>query len=231
MSTQAETGFWPQQAARTAGVLYLIIIFGGIFAEVFVRQQLMVDGDATATMQNILANETLYRLGFAVHLFYVACAVPLAFIFYRLFKPVSRNVAALALMFNMVAIAIEAANLLNHFAPVRLLVSEGNTEHLYPVAYAFVELFSVGFGISLVFFGFFCLLIGNLIIRSGFLPRFLGFLMSVAGFCYLLNSFSLFVLPELADLLFPYVLMPCLVAELSLALWLTLGSVKMPRQF
>lgn len=222
-------GISPQKAARIAGVLYLIIIAGGLFAEVFVRQQVIVFGDPAATARSILEHELLYRLGFAVHLIYLACALPLALIFYDLFRRVNGNIALLALVVNLVAITVESVNLLNHFAPLRILAAEGlnapNAEHLQDLAYVFVRLFASGFGISLTFFGLFCLLIGYLIFRSGFLPRILGVLMAVAGLCYLTNSFSVFIAPGFAALLFPYILLPCLVAELSLALWLVVMGV------
>lgn len=222
-------GSTPQSAARMAGALYLIIIAGGLFAEAFVRQQLIVPGDPGATARSILEHELLYRLGFAVHLFYVICAVPLALIFYRLFQPVNRDFAALALFFNLVAITVEGAILLNQFAPLRLLGAEGlgafGPEQVNVLAYTYLRLFESGFAISLVFFGVFCLLIGYLIFKSGFLPRILGVLMAVAGLCYLTNSFSLFIAPGFASLLFPYILLPCLVAELALALWLVVMGV------
>jgi hypothetical protein len=63
----------PRLYARIAGGLYLIVIVGGIFAEIFVRGRLVVHGDAAATAHNILAHELLYRLGFAVEVFYCAC--------------------------------------------------------------------------------------------------------------------------------------------------------------
>lgn len=231
--TALVAGMSPQKAARIAGVLYLIIIAGGIFAEVFVRQQVMVFGDAAATAQNILEHELLYRLGFATHLFYLVCALPVALILYALFKPVNRDLALLALFFNLIAIAIESANLLNQFAPLRLLAAEGlggfSPEQFQVLAYSSLRLFSSGFGLSLTFFGFFCLVIGYLIFRSGFLPRVLGVLMAIAGVCYLTNSFSLFVVPWFGALLFPYILLPCLVAELTLALWLVVMGVNVPR--
>lgn len=216
-------------AARFAGVLYLIIIAGGLFAEAFVRQQLIVPGDPGATVRNILEQELLYRVGFAVHLFYLACALPLMLIFYRLFQRVSRDAALLALLFGVVAITIEGVNLLNHLAPVRLLAGESldalSLEQLHSLLYAYASLFGSGFAISLVFFGVFCYLLGYLIYRSGFLPRFLGILMGLAGLCYLTNSFSLFIAPGFASLLFPYILLPCLAAELALALWLVVMGV------
>ena len=73
-----ESGEWsPRVRARIAGLLYVIVIAGGIFAELGVRGRLVVAGDAAATAQNIAAHELLYRLGFAVEVFYLLCNVPL----------------------------------------------------------------------------------------------------------------------------------------------------------
>ena len=65
-----------------------------------------------------------------------------------------------------------------------------------------------------------------LIYRPRFLPRALGVMMVIAGVCYLINSFALFLAPPRVSLLFPWILMPCLVAELSLALWLPVKGIK-----
>ena len=86
-----------------------------------------------------------------------------------------------------------------------------------------------GFGVGLIFFGFECLVIGYLIFRSGYLPRALGVLMPIAGLCYLTNSFALLLAPALAARLFPWVLLPCFVAETSFCLWLLVKGVNVPR--
>jgi hypothetical protein len=66
VTTGRVTEAWPRLYARIAGALYLIVIVGGIFAEIFVRGRLVVHGDAAATAHNIQAHELLYRLGFVV---------------------------------------------------------------------------------------------------------------------------------------------------------------------
>ena len=113
----------PQVYARVAGALYLIIIAAGLFAEV-VRQRLVVHGDAVATAQNVLAHELLYRWSFAAGIIVLVCAIPVAVILYELLQPVNRSLTVLAVIFNLVSIAIEAGNLLNHFAPLILLKAE-----------------------------------------------------------------------------------------------------------
>ncbi len=98
----------PRVYARIGGVLYLIIIVLGLFAEAGVRDKLVVSNDATATARNIIASPLLWRSGIAGELFMLTCAVALALIFYVLLRPVSKHLALLAASFNLVSIAIEA---------------------------------------------------------------------------------------------------------------------------
>ncbi len=217
--------------ARIAGVLYFIVIAGGIFSEVFVRQELIAYGDPIATANNILENESLYRWGFVIQLIYLVCNIPLVLIFHELFKRSDRFLALLFLLFFLTANAIEIMNMINHYLPLDLLEIGANLgglgkDRAAALAYMSLATHSIGFSISLVLFGCYCILIGYLIIKSDFLPRLLGLLMLIAGLCYLFDSFSVFLVPDFAKKLFPYILLPCLVAELSLATWLLIKGVK-----
>lgn len=224
----------PRLEARVAGGLYLIIIAGGMFAEVFVREALTVPGDAAATASKILASQPLYRLGFTADLFNLVCGIPLALIFYDLFKPVSKNLALLALFFTLVSTAINSALNILALAPLILLHSAHYSTAFEPgqlqaVSLMSLELHAQGFDISLAFFGFQCLTTGYLIFRSTFLPRILGVLYALAGLCYGINSFTVFLAPEFATHLLPYILIPCFIGEASLCLWLLAMGVNVPR--
>jgi Domain of unknown function (DUF4386) len=223
----------PRFQARIAGFLYLIVIVGGFFAEIFVRGRLVVHGDPAATAHNILTHELLYRAGFSAEVFYCACNVPLTLIFYNLFKPVNRSATRLVVFFSLVGTAIESVSLLAHYAPLVLL---GNShdfhaftpEQLETCAYVSLELFEYGFAIALVFFGFYCLSMGYLILKSTFLPRFIGVLLSIEGVLYLTNSFANFLAPAIALHVFPF-LAASAVAEISLCLWLLAVGVNVPK--
>jgi Domain of unknown function (DUF4386) len=225
------TSFSPRGAARAAGLLYLIVILLGAFAEAFVRQNLIVGGDAAATAANLLANEGLYRLGFVADLLPLLCNVLLAVLFYALFRVVSRGAAALAVLFSLIGTAVQASILLFHLAPLTILhggpaLAALPADQAQSLAYLCFRLQSVGYNIALAFFGCFGLLLGSLIWRSGFMPRLIGVLMMIAGFCYFLNSMLGFVAPSLASML---LLMPCLLGEGSLTLWLLLKGVNVER--
>ena len=97
----------PQVYARVAGLLYLIGIVAGFYAEIFVRGAVVVANDAAATAHNIVTHELQYRLGFAAELIEVLCNVPLMLIFYELFKVVNKRVALLMVFFGLLGSAIE----------------------------------------------------------------------------------------------------------------------------
>ncbi|HYL13614.1 MAG TPA: DUF4386 domain-containing protein [Terriglobales bacterium] len=220
----------PQLYARIGGALYLIIIVVGLFGEAFVRDRLIVPGDAAATAANIRSMESLWRFHIAAELLLLICAVALLMIFFVLLKPVSRELALLAAFFNLVAIAVEAATTMYLIQALFPLGNAGYLkafapEQLYAMASLTLKSHGYGFGVSLIFFGYFCVVIGYLIFKSGYLPRAIGVLIEIAGLCYLTNSFALILAPAFADRLFPVILLPAFVGEASLCLWLLVKGV------
>jgi len=224
----------PQTYARIGGVLYLIIVIAGGFAEGVVRSRLIVAGDAAATAKNIMASEWTWRIAFAGDLAIYACAVPLVLIFYVLLSPVNRNLALLAVFFNLVSIAIEGVNALSHFAPLLILngadyLKVFDQHQLQALALLFVNLHAYGFAISLTIFSFVLLLEGYLIFNSGYFPKTLGVFVAIAAICYLTNSFALFLAPVFQAKIFPTILIPSFIGELSLCLWLLVMGVNVPK--
>ena len=211
--------------ARPAGAAYLVIIALGLFAQL-VRDGLTVDGDPAATARRILEHESLFRAGFAAGVVVVILNAFVVVLLFELFRTIDGTLAALMAFFGVVATAIEGANLVNNLAPV-VLLDDG--PRFAAEAYHALQIQALGYGISLAVFGFFCLVAGFLIVRSGFLPRALGALLALGGGCYLVNSFAMFLAPGLASRLFPLVLLPCFLAEASLAVWLVTVGVKPPR--
>src|SRR5713101_2122560 len=223
----------PQLYARICGVLYLIIIVIGFCSEFFVRDKLVVSGDVTATANNIMASESLWRISIACELILLVCAVALTLFFYVLLRPVNKNLALLAVFFNIVEFPIEAVSKLCLFAALFL---SGNADYmkafephqLHALVRISLKLHDYGFGIDLVFFGFACLVYGYLLFRSGYFPRILGVLMAIAGLSYLANSFTLILAPAYVGRIF-LILVLALIGELSLCLWLIVKGVNVQR--
>ena len=137
------------------------------------------------------------RLGLAAGLIAGVCYIAVTVLFYYLFKPVNKSLSLLALFVSLVGCTIGPLGLFVHAA-----------SHISP----------------LVFFGFYCLLIGYLIFRSTFLPRILGVLMAIAGLGWLT-----FLRPQLVNYLSPYIFVPGLLGEGSLTLWLLVVGVDVQR--
>ena len=220
-----------KKLARLAGLSYLIVIATGLFAEVFVRQALKVPGDAMASAHNIQASELLYRFGFVADLLNLVCGLPGVLIMYVLFKPVNKYGISLAMFFVIIQTAIVAVNLLNQVSPLLFLGSDQyltafQHNQLAALAKHALDLQAQGYGIGLVFFGFYCLLIGYLIFTSTLIPKILGVLYAIAGLGYLINSFTMFLSKDFANPLFIYLAVPIFIGELSLCLWLLIMGVK-----
>ena len=219
--------------ARAAGLIYLAIIALGLFGEVFVRGSLVVGGDAAATAGNILGSPLLWRTGIVTDLLMHVLDVPLIVFFYLLLKPISHPLALLATAFNLVQTCVLATNKLALVAALALLASSelaATQVGSHALASVAIKLHGHGFAMGLIFFGMACLVRGFLIFKSSFMPRVLGVLLVLAGARYLVNSFALLWVPNLAALLFPAVLLPAFVGELALAVWLLLANEKQLQQ-
>src|ERR1700683_5437260 len=218
----------PRPRARITGVVYLFYFLTAVLG-VFFMGGIVVDGDAAATATNLLAHESLFRLGLATGLVATAGYIALTALFYELFKPVNRSLSLLAAFFSLVGCSILAFASLLQLAPLVVLggsqyLSIFAVEQLRALAYLFLELYGEGVNICFVFFGVYCVLIGCLIFRSEFLPKALGVLMVLAGMGWLT-----FLSPPLANYLLPYTLILGFLAELALMLWLLVMGVNVAR--
>jgi hypothetical protein len=223
----------PQVCARIAGILYLIIIIAGVLGQIFIRGKLIVAGDAVATAGNLIASQSLWRIGIAGDLLMHVFDIPLMLALYLLLKPVNKHLAMSAVLFNLIQTAVLVVIKLNLLVPLFLL---GNAEYLkaleprqlQALAYLPLRLHDYGFGIGLIFFGCVCLVQGYLIFKSGFLPKTIGVLMALAGLSYLTNSITLLLAPTYAEMVVP-VLALALLGELALSLWLIVKAVNVPK--
>jgi hypothetical protein len=221
----------PQVYARVGGWLYLVVFVAGIFADGFVGGRLVVPGDAAATAHNIMASLLLWRLGFTADVLMVVCYVAVTLILYVLLRPVNRDIALLAAFFSLTGCAILGIDVLAYFAPSILLggadyLNGLDAHQLQALAMLALKLYGYGYDISIVFFAFYCLSIGFLIFRSGYLPKTLGVLLAIGALSYLIKTSTHFLAPSFAGTLF---MAPGGVAELALTLWLIIKGVNVPK--
>ena len=210
----------PRTKARITGVVYLLTMLMGIFAQGFVSERLVVSGDAAATATNILTHRGLFQLGFAVYLIEMACQVAMTALFYDLLKPAGRSLSLLAAFIGLTGCVIKTLSRLFFIAPLLVFggahcLSVFSAAQLQALALLFLNVNDQGAAIALVFFGFYALLTGYLIVRSTFLPRILGVWSVFAGLGWLS-----FLYPPLGYRLFPYIAVVGLLGAGAIILWL-----------
>jgi hypothetical protein len=211
-----------------AGFGYLIIFISGIFANFFVLQNMIIPEDAAATTSNIMAAQGLFRLGILSFIIMVIFDLLLAWLLYLLLKPVNRNVSLFAAWFRLVNATIFGLALYHLFSVIQIVGGEEyltvfEPGQLYAQVMLYLATFNHTWLIGLIFFGFHLLLLGYLIIKSGYIPKILGVLLIIAAFGYLIDSFANFLLSNYTDyqtIFMIIVVVPGIIGELSFTIWL-----------
>jgi hypothetical protein len=231
--TARVTGESPMLKARIAGSLWLLCIVGGVVGFI-ASAPLIVTNDAAATAANILANESLFRFGFAADLISGLSYVGVTVFLYYLLRPVNKSLSLLAAFFGLAGVAIGGIAWASRLAPLILLhgdqyLSAFTTSQLQAMALSAIKLQMQVFFIAMVFFGIQCILIGSLVARSTFLPRILGVLLGIGGASYVLASFANFLMTTSSARLIPFIMPLALIGEGSLTLWLLVKGVNPQR--
>ena len=218
--------------ARLAGWLYLLTSIVGFFAMGYVPGKLIVDGNAGATANNITASETLFRLGIAGSLIGQAGFIFVSLALYDLLKGVSRRYATLMVILIVVSIPIAFFNEVSSIAALLLargadFLSVLEKPQRYALMMLFLNLHNRGFTVAEIFWGLWLFPLGLLIYRSRFLPRFLGVWLVIAGFAWVIVSFTGILLPQYVSQVYGYS-QPAVLGEVALMLWLIIRGAKPP---
>jgi hypothetical protein len=222
----------PLTYARWAGVLYLIIFVAAIVTHFYVPSQLIVPGDAAATASNIIASESLFRLG-AVggELVILLSEIVLTVLLYVLLRPVSKTLSLVAAVARLAMTTIHGINLLNYFFVVLLLsgadyLAVFQADQLQALALLFLDAHHYGFTLGIPFLSLHALILGYLILKSGYLPKLLGVLFLVAALGYLIDSAGLLLSPSYATTP-ALIAMAIAIAEIAFPLWLLIKGVNL----
>ena len=221
-----------RKTAKLAGLLYLIMVITGIFGQ-YVRSTLIIYGDAAATASNIMAFESLFRIGFMSDLTMITCYFLVACVLYMLLKPVNKDIALLFVLFTLGSVSVLFINALNQFAALILLSGADylivfGANQLNALVMLFLNLHKYGYFIAQIFFGLWLLPLGYLIFKSGYFPKILGILVMIACFGHLLEFFQVFLFPGYEVIAYPG-LVVAMIGEFSLMFWLLIKGVKVQR--
>lgn len=223
----------PHAYAKMAGLMYLLIaVFGG-FSIGYVPTVIVVAGDATATAQNLLAHQTLFRLGIAGDVFVLLVEIILTVMLYRLLKPVDSTLSMVAAFARLGMVMVMAVNLIIYVLPLLLLsgvpyLAVFDAPQIRAAVLVLFEAHQLGIYVWQLLFGLHLLFVGVLVCRSGYFPRVLGGMMFVGAFGYLLEGITHLMAFSngSVSLLIIGLLIIVTVAELSFAIWLLVKGVR-----
>ena len=225
-----------RKAVTVLRLLYPIWIVVAFFSIMYVPSTLIVAGDATTTANNIVANEMLFRLGIAGSLITQLIHIVVVFVLYRLFETVDKNNTYLLVIFGLAGVPIAMLNTLNRVAALLLLNGADflkvlGTDQLHTQMMFFLDLNAQGIIIAGIFWGLWLFPLGFLIYKSGYFPRIFGIWVILAGFGYLLDSFTHLLLPNYAN--YEAILLPLVtlltIGEVFFMLWVMLKGAKLPK--
>jgi hypothetical protein len=172
----------------------------------------------------------LFRWGFVADLINFVVGIPTILIIYHFFKKSNKIILQIALALVIIQTAIIAVNLLNQITPLLLLGNDTylttfQTNQLATLSLLSLNIQAQGYGIGLVFFGFYCILVGYVIFKTNAIPKIIGVAYALAGLCYLINSFTMFLSKGFVNPHFVYLAIPIFIGELSLCMWLLIKGI------
>jgi hypothetical protein len=221
----------PKAKARLAGVLLLITIIAGGIAQGYIAGTLIVAGDAATTASNILSHQSLYRLAFAIYLVEMACQIAMTMLFYELLKPVSKSASLLAATFGLVGCTIKTLSRLFFFAPLLVLsgahyLSVFDPTQLQALSFLSLRVNYAAETMAMVFFGLNSVVMGYLLYRSYFLPRWLGVLSVVGGLGWMIYLYE-----PIARSLEAYIVGVGVLGAIATVVWLLVYGVNESRWY
>lgn len=221
-----------KRTARIAGILYLLANLPAPFALLYVPRMLVVPGDASATASHVRGSVALLRMGMAGELINCIVLIFAVLAFYRLFKAVNESQARAMLILILLSVPISLINLLTEVAASILASGPGflsafDSPQLDSLVFLSLRLHSYGIAIAGIFLGLWLFPFGLLAMRSGFIPRWIGLFMLLAGVPYVVTTLTTLVMPQ-----FSYVarlLGILMFGELPMLLWLLIWGAKEQR--
>jgi hypothetical protein len=221
-----------KKQSRIATALYFLNALPAPFALLYVPGVLIVRGDAITTANNVRDSETLLRLGMAAELFSSTVVIFAVLAFYTLFKAVSGKQARAMLVLLLLSTPISYLNVLNDLAALTFargpaFLAVFSSPQRDALTFFFLRWHNQGIILAQIFWGLWLFPFGILIMRSGFIPRFVGVSVIVAGCGYVIASCGILFLPTYGPFISQYAMILG-IGELSL-IWMLIWGAKESR--
>lgn len=221
-----------KKKARIAGVLYLVVVITGIFSLMYVPSKLIDWENAAITFNNIVGNETLFRVGIISYLICYSTFLFLPLVLHKLLKSTDQIMAELMVILAVLIVPISFINIQHKLNVLSLISGESylnvfSNDQLQAQVLLYLNHYNNGNLIASIFFGLWLLPFGYLVLKSGFLPKFLGVLLMIGCFSYLINFTGHALMANYSQLgISSYIQLPASLGEIGICLWLLIVGAK-----
>ncbi|MGB3828232.1 MAG: DUF4386 domain-containing protein [Ornithinimicrobium sp.] len=218
------------RTARITGLFYLGLAASGLILFLLVTPQLYVSGDGAATAANLVQHEGLARFGIAAELVLVVAAALASVWFFRLFRAVDSFAAGCLAAFGLVNAVIMMVGAVFTATALQVALEPGQGfGAIDPGATVglLYQLHGAAWSVGALFFGLWLIPMGWLVLRSGSMPRPLGWILIGGGIGYVFVAFVAQLAPgatTVADL--DLLSLPASIGEFWLIGYLLLVGVR-----
>lgn len=219
-----------KKTARLAGLLYLIWVITGIYGMLYLPSKVSVMGDVVATANKILANEFMFRTGIINDLISATICVFMLLVLYRLFRHVNEGKAKL--MVILFFLTLPVVFIMGAFNITTLMILKGEVLKTFELsqrqdlAMLFLKINDYAELTLELFWGLWLIPFGQLVYKSGFIPRIIGIFLILNGVAYIIPSFTSVLFPDYRTLVTQFAMPFWILGEISITLWLLIKGVK-----
>jgi hypothetical protein len=223
------------KAARLAGLLYLIAMATGLFAEFYVHfpSTLIISGDVTKTASNITSNERLYRIGIANNIITFAIDVVLIWALYVLLKPVNKSLALLAVFFRLIETTIACFAIINAYVAMQFISDAGHLKafdsNQIQALSVLHDTYALTFNVVAIFLGLGSTIFNYLLLKSRYIPRVLAVWGIFSSVLLLISQFVIIIFPGMEKIIIPACYGPIALDEIALGFWLLFKGANIPK--
>ncbi|WP_379143956.1 DUF4386 domain-containing protein [Paenibacillus sp. sgz500992] len=238
MTTPVKEGLELRKTALTAGISLIIMAIAAYFSYGYVHGSLVIQGDASATLNNLRSSNMLFRAEIFGWLLILICDIVVAWAFYLILKPIDKKLSLLGAWFRLIYSAILGIAILSLL--LVMLLSSGadylslfTTGQLQGYVMLFLEAFELIWSAGLIIFGGHLMIVGYVAFRSDTIPKVIGILLLIAAAGYIIIHFCNSFLPQYDEFItiLEFVFnVPMIVGELGFGIWLMIKGGKFPKK-
>ena len=218
--------------SQLAGLLYLIIALAGGFSIGYMPTEIVAEGNAALTFQNLLDHQELFRWGIAGDIVVLVLETLLTVMLYKLFKSASTTGMIIATFSRLAMAIIMGMNLINYMIPSIIMnqpayLTSFSSAELQSLTLLFFKAHKYGELAWQIFFSVHLFTLGYVIRKSGNTPKWLGLLMLIGGIGYAGDSIIQFMLSNsvVLSVIFSSMLVLAVIAEFWFAFWLLIKGM------